>query len=98
MLYAPGLTRQEDIATVVREVDRPVNVLIGFPGITLGAKELAELGVRRISVGGSLARAALGEFLRAATELRDHGTAGYALTAVSGGEVNRMFSMTSQVR
>lgn len=98
VLYAPGLTRQEDIATVVREVDRPVNVLIGFPGITLGAKELAELGVRRISVGGSLARAALGEFLRAATELRDHGTTSYALSAVSGSEINKMFEIMPQAQ
>ena len=92
VLFAPGLTSQDDIATVVCSVDRPVNVLIGLPGMVLGARELAQLGVRRVSVGGSLARAALGEFLRAATELRDHGTASYAKTAVSGLELNRLFS------
>lgn len=92
VLYAPGLTRAEDIATVVREVDRPLNVLIGFPGMELSAKDLFTLGVKRVSVGGSLARAALGEFLRAATELRDHGTADYAQAAVTGSLLNQMFS------
>lgn len=91
VLFAPGLTRQEDIATLVRSVDRPVNVLVGLPGMELGVRELAQLGVRRVSVGGSLARAAFGELLRAATELRDHGTASYAKAAVSGQELNRRF-------
>ncbi|HET6600115.1 MAG TPA: isocitrate lyase/phosphoenolpyruvate mutase family protein [Burkholderiaceae bacterium] len=91
VLYAPGLSRSEDIATVLREVDRPLNVLIGVPGMTLGVKELSDLGVRRISVGGSLARAALGAFLRAATELRDHGTAEYVHTAAAHRDLNHMF-------
>ncbi|AVS84605.1 hypothetical protein C8239_07335 [Paracidovorax avenae] len=77
VLYAPGLTRAEDIATVLREVDRPLNVLIG-------------MGVKRVSVGGSLARSAWGAFLRAATELRDHGTVGYAENAVGGSQLNRL--------
>jgi 2-methylisocitrate lyase-like PEP mutase family enzyme len=92
VLYAPGLTSQEDIATVVREVDRPVNVLIGFPGISLGARELGELGVQRVSVGGSLARAALAAFISAAAELSDRGTATYANGAISGGELNKLFA------
>ncbi|OYU45130.1 MAG: 2-methylisocitrate lyase [Burkholderiales bacterium PBB4] len=92
VLFAPGLTRQEDIAAVVRSVDRPVSVMAGLPGMVLGARELAQLGVRRVSVGGSLARAAYGELLRAAMELRDHGTASYAKAAVSGLELNQMFS------
>ena len=91
VLFAPGMTSQEDVATVLSSVDRPVNVLVGLPGMALGVRELMQLGVRRISVGGSLARAAFGEFLRAATELRDHGTASYAKAAVSGRELNRLF-------
>lgn len=98
VLYAPGLTSREDIATVVREVDRPLSVLIGFPGIALSVNELVDLGVRRISVGGSLARAVFGEFLRAATELRHHGTATYARTAVSGGTLNDLFSQAAKVK
>ena len=91
VLYAPGLSRAEDIATVLREVDRPLNVLIGVPGMTLGVKELSDLGVRRISVGGSFARAALGAFMRAATELRDQGSAGYVRTAAAHRDLNEIF-------
>lgn len=91
VLFAPGLIRQQDIAAVVRSVDRPVNVMLGDPCMELGAQELAQLGVRRVSVGGSLARAAFGEFLRAANELRDHGSASYARAAVSGAELGRWF-------
>lgn len=88
VLFAPGLSRTEDIATVLREVDIPVNVLMGFPCI--GVNELIEMGVKRLSVGGSLARAAYGEFLRAAEELRDLGTTQYVKTAISAREINRM--------
>lgn len=92
VLFAPGLTRAQDIATVLSEVDRPLNVLIGFAGMSLDARDLIAMGVRRVSVGASLARAALGAFLRAATELREHGTAGYAEAAVGGQQLNGMFS------
>lgn len=92
VLYAPGLTQREDIATLLREVQRPVNVLISVPGMTLSVQALADMGVRRISVGGSLARAAYGEFLRAATDLRDLGTTGYARSAVSAQQLNQCFS------
>lgn len=89
VLFAPGLSRIEDIATVLKEVDRPLNVLLGFAPI--GAKELMQMGAKRLSVGGSLARAAYGEFLRAATELRDHGSTTYTGHAVSAKEINGMF-------
>jgi 2-methylisocitrate lyase-like PEP mutase family enzyme len=74
VLYAPGLTRREDIATVVSSVDRPVNVLVGSPGMRLTLDELSEIGVKRVSVGSALARAAYGALLRAAFEMRDRGT------------------------
>ena len=92
VLFAPGVTSPEDVAAIVRAVDRPVNVLMGMPGMTLSAPDLLALGVRRVSIGGALVRAALGEFLRAATELRDHGTATFAKAAVSGGVLNAHFS------
>ncbi len=73
-LYAPGLRKQEDIAAVVAAVaPRPVNVLVSMTG-GLTAADLAGLGVRRLSVGGSLARAAWTGFIRAATEIAEHGT------------------------
>jgi 2-methylisocitrate lyase-like PEP mutase family enzyme len=65
---------KEDIAEVLRSVDRPVNVLAGLKGFSLSHTELSQMGVRRISVGGSLARAALGGFLRAAQEMQEQGT------------------------
>jgi 2-methylisocitrate lyase-like PEP mutase family enzyme len=74
VLYAPGLTRKEDIADVLSSVDRPVNVLAGLKGFSLSHAELSAMGVKRISVGGSLARAALGGFLRAAREMQERGT------------------------
>ena len=75
VLFAPGLTDLADIRSVVSSVDRPVNVLALPNGPTVA--ELAEAGVRRISVGGAFAFAAYGTLIEAATELRDQGTYGY---------------------
>lgn len=83
VLYAPGLTSRDDIATVTKSVDRPVNVVMGLSGAQFSVAELAEIGVRRISVGSALSRAALGAFLRAAREMRDNGTFTFAADAVS---------------
>jgi len=91
VLYAPGLRSLEDIRQVVREVDRPVNVLAldGAPTVA----ELAEAGVSRISVGGSFAFAALGAVVAAATELREQGTYGFrANSAVGAAAARRAFS------
>jgi 2-methylisocitrate lyase-like PEP mutase family enzyme len=74
-LYAPGLSRLDDIARLVREVGAPVNVLALRDGPSVG--ELAGAGVRRVSTGGSLAWAAYGALVTAATELRDEGTSTY---------------------
>lgn len=92
VLFAPGVTDPGHIATLVRSVDRPVNVLISVPGMRLKVQELFDLGVRRVSVGGSLARAAYGELLRAAEELQTHGTLDYTARAVSGPKLNALFS------
>lgn len=83
VLYAPGLTAKDDIAAVVSSVSRPVNVLMGLPGVHLSLAELSAIGVKRISVGSGLSRAALGGFLRAAREMRDSGTFTFAADAVS---------------
>lgn len=87
VLYAPGLPDLEAIRTVCREVDKPVNVVMGLKGPVWSVEELAEAGVKRISVGGSLARAALGELMRAASEIRNQGTFTYAARAIPGAEV-----------
>jgi 2-methylisocitrate lyase-like PEP mutase family enzyme len=92
VLYAPGLKSREEIAAVVSSVDRPVNVVMGLQGVQLSRAELSAIGVRRISVGSALSRAALGAFLRAAREMREHGTFGFAEEAASYRELNAMFA------
>ncbi|HSE76477.1 MAG TPA: isocitrate lyase/phosphoenolpyruvate mutase family protein [Alphaproteobacteria bacterium] len=91
VLYAPGLRSREDIATVVRAVDRPVNVVMGLKGPRITVTELAEIGVKRISVGSALARAALGAFMRASREIRERGTFEFASDAVPFAELNALF-------
>lgn len=93
VLYAPGLVRKEDIAAVVREVDRPVNVVMGLQGIQLSRDELSAMGVKRISVGSALSRAAFGAFLRAAREMREQGTFNFANDAVSYRDLSAMFRL-----
>jgi 2-methylisocitrate lyase-like PEP mutase family enzyme len=90
-LYAPGIKTREQITAVVKAVHpKPVNLLIGASGLSLA--EAADLGVRRISVGGSLARAAWGGFMRAASEMAEKGTFTELGSGYSGGELNKMFS------
>lgn len=91
VLYAPGLASRDDIAAVVRSVDRPVNVVMGLQGARLSLAELAGIGVKRISVGSSLSRAALGAFLRAAREMLETGTFTFADDAVSFREISAFF-------
>jgi 2-methylisocitrate lyase-like PEP mutase family enzyme len=90
VLYAPGLTSKDDIAAVVSSVDRPVNVLMGLRGVRLGLTELSAMGVKRVSVGSALARAATGALLRAAREMRERGTFEFAKDAASPTEVGEM--------
>ena len=90
-LYAPGIKTREQISAVVKAVHpKPVNLLIGASGLSVA--EAADLGVRRISVGGSLARAAWGGFMRAAREMAEKGTFTELGHGYSGGELNKMFS------
>jgi 2-methylisocitrate lyase-like PEP mutase family enzyme len=89
-LYAPGIKTREDIAAVVKAVaPKPVNLLIGASGLSLD--EAASLGVRRISVGGSLARCAWSGFMRAAKEMAEKGTFTELASGYPGGELNKMF-------
>jgi 2-methylisocitrate lyase-like PEP mutase family enzyme len=90
-LYAPGIKSKEHIAAVVKAVyPKPVNLLIGSSG--LGVAEAADLGVRRISVGGSLARVAWGGFMKASREMLQQGTFTELGNGFPGGELNKMFS------
>jgi len=90
-LYAPGIKSKGDISAIVKAVHpKPVNLLIGASGLSVA--EAAELGVRRISVGGSLARSAWGGFMRAAREIAETGTFTELGQGYSGAELNKMFS------
>jgi methylisocitrate lyase len=89
-LYAPGIKTREQISAVVKAVHpRPVNLLIGASGLSVA--EAGDLGVRRISVGGSLARSAWAGFMRAAREIAEKGTFTELAQGYPGGELNKMF-------
>ena len=89
-LYAPGIKTAEEIAAVVKAVHpKPVNLLIGASGLSV--KQAEDLGVRRISVGGSLARVAWAGFMRSAREMAEKGTFTELANGYSGGELNKMF-------
>jgi 2-methylisocitrate lyase-like PEP mutase family enzyme len=90
VLYAPGIRSKEDIAAVVGSVDRPVNVLMGLEGIRLNLAELSQLGVKRVSVGSALSRSALGAFLGAANEMREHGTFNFVDGAASSAQIGAL--------
>jgi 2-methylisocitrate lyase-like PEP mutase family enzyme len=90
-LYAPGIKTREQIAAVVKAVHpKPVNLLIGASGLSVA--EARDLGVRRISVGGSLARSAWSGFMSAAREMAEQGTFTELAKGFPGGELNKMFS------
>lgn len=92
LLYAPGLPDLEAIRTVCAAVTKPVNVLIGGSGPAFSLTELAEAGVRRVSLGSALSRAALGAVNAAARELLDTGTTSFAKSALPYAEAQRLMS------
>lgn len=94
VLYAPGLPDIEAIRTVCREVDKPVNVVMGLSGKRYSVAELSDAGVCRISVGGSFARAALGALMLAAKEVQTFGTFDYAADAIPDLAISRLMSQS----
>jgi len=91
VLYAPGLASKDDIAAVVSSLDRPVNVLMGLSGGRLSLSELSKIGVRRVSVGSVLSRVGLTALIRAAEEMRDHGTFTFGDDIVSFRDISAIF-------
>lgn len=89
-LYAPGLTKESDIRAVCAAVSKPVNVVMGLRSGSFSVAELAAMGVRRISAGSSLSRAALTGFMSAAREMKEKGTFTFAESAIPYAEVNAM--------
>lgn len=92
VLYAPGLTTEDDIRAVVDAVDRPVNVVMGLAGARFSLAELSAMGVKRVSVGSALARAAFAAVERGAREMLDAGTFEFAAEALSSKRLNTLFS------
>ncbi len=90
VLFAPGLPDLNAIQIVCEALQKPVNVVMGLAGSTLTVDELAGVGVRRVSLGSSFARAALGEFIRAAEEVKTMGTFNFASNAISFREANSL--------
>jgi 2-methylisocitrate lyase-like PEP mutase family enzyme len=90
VLYAPLLPDIAAIRTVCTSVSKPVNVLAGRPNLSVAA--LAEAGVKRISLGGLLSRAAFGGLLGALREIKEHGTFDFVKEAASGAELSKMFA------
>jgi 2-methylisocitrate lyase-like PEP mutase family enzyme len=97
VLYAPGLTTRDEITTLVSSVDCPVNVLMGIKGVQLTLADLSAMGVKRISVGSTLARCALGAFLRAVHEMKDQGTFGFIEDAADSRMINSIFASMAKV-
>ncbi|MGM9508877.1 isocitrate lyase/PEP mutase family protein [Larkinella sp. GY13] len=92
VLFAPGLKTRQEIETVVKAVaPRPVNVVMGLSGGGFSLTMLEDLGVKRVSLGSSLVRAAYGAFYRAMDEIRQQGTFGFAAEAIPYAELNRLF-------
>lgn len=91
-LYAPGISTREQITAVVEAIaPKPVNLLVGSASkFTL--QEIAALGVRRVSVGGALARSAWGGFMRAARMIADEGKFDAFANAAPGAELNALFA------
>jgi 2-methylisocitrate lyase-like PEP mutase family enzyme len=90
-LYAPGIRSVEHITAVVAAVaPKPVNLLVGF-NADLTLEKIAALGVRRVSVGGALARAAWGGFMRAAKLIQEDGKFDGFADAASGSALNTIF-------
>ena len=91
VLFAPGVQSKADIKSILSSIDRPLNVLMGLRGDQLTLPELSELGVTRISLGGSLARTAYSAMISAIKEIMKNGCFSYGSDAISGKELNSIF-------
>ena len=90
-LFAPGDSSPETVAELVRELDGPLSVVMGLSGSDVTLAELRDLGVRRVSIGGSLSRALYFHMRTAAEEMLQHGTFSFARHQIPQAELNRLF-------
>ena len=91
-LYVPGITDAKTIGRLVEEVDAPINVVMGLAGSPMSVNQLEDLGVKRVSIGGSLARATFGIIRQAAREIHEHGTFTWSKAQVPDTELCRFFA------
>ena len=91
-LFVPGVKDPETIAALGREIDGPINVVMGLVGSSLTVSELEALGVKRVSIGGSLTRATFGLIRRAAAEMREEGTFRFSEEQIPDDELCRFFA------
>ena len=91
-LYVPGVNDLSTLETLVKEIDGPLNVVLGLGSSTLTLQDVFGIGVTRISLGGSIARAALGFIRRSAQELLAQGTLGFAADQIPQAELNQLFA------
>lgn len=90
-LFVPGVSDKKTVATLVKEIDGPINVVMGLSGSDVSFSELESLGVRRVSIGGSLARSVYYKIRDAAQEMFNHGTFKYAEKQIPQDELNNVF-------
>ncbi len=91
-LFVPGISDPDIIKALAKEIDGPLTVVMGLSGATLCVAHLAELGVKRITIGGSLARATYGLIRQAALEMKEHGSFSFANQQIPDDELCRFFS------
>lgn len=96
VLFAPGLNSLKDIEQVIAEVKKPLNVIMSDPGLSFGVRELADAGVKRISIGSSFAQLAYGALISAANEITDSGTFQFSKEAVDWQELESLFPETEK--
>lgn len=92
VVFAPGLKKLEDIKTVAKAVDLPLNVIMGYPDVTLTVDMLSQAGVRRVSVGAALARTAFAAVDESLDELLEKGTFTFGKRALNGKVLNDLFA------
>ena len=91
-LFVPGIKDADTIAALVKEIDGPISIVMGLAGSPLTVTDLEDLGVKRVSIGGSLARATFGLIRRAAEEIRQNGTFKFANEQIPDNELCQFFS------
>jgi len=94
-VFVPGVIDLASIRTLATEIGVPINIVAGLGTAAGNVHEMLGSGARRISLGGSIARAALGFIRKSARELRDAGTLGFAAEQISQGDLNALFSQSS---